>query len=395
MKIAIFHECYLPVMNGVTISVNTLTKELRKLGDTVWIFAPAYRGYKDEDPNVVRFPSFRAPFQSADYPLGIPFSSRAAQVLDSGGFDLIHVNAPFTMSRYGARTARRLGVPLVLTYHTLLEEYAHYSHLPGGLGRWLMRKISRDFCNRADCVVAPTNSIRNILFSYGVKARIEVIPTGIDDDKRPSADHSWVRVKYGIPNEARLLIFVGRLAKEKNMDLLLRAFKLVVDRYSQAWLMLVGGGPLTDYTRSLAEELGVGGSTVITGFVPKEQIMDYFAASDIYVHAATTDTQALTLVEAMFCGVPAVVVDAFGPAEIVRGSGGGLVAKVEQADFADNILRLVEDDPLRRHLGEKAKSASVQFTAPACAARMRALYAELTSEWKAPKGADRVAGVTR
>jgi glycosyltransferase involved in cell wall biosynthesis len=379
MKVAIFHECYLPVLNGVTISVNTLTMELRKMGDIVWIFAPAYTGYQDEDENVVRFPSFRFPFQKADYPLGVPFSAQARRVLDREGFDLIHVNSPFTMSRYGAGAARRLGIPFVVTYHTLLEEYAHYALLPPTMGRWLMRKISRDFCNRADCVVAPTNVIRKFLLGYGVTKRIEVIPTGIQDDKRPSADPSWVRGKYGIPPQAPLLVNVGRLAKEKNTDFLLRAFQLVLRRQPEAWLMLVGSGPWKDYARSLADELGLSARVVWAGFVPKEQVMDHYASADMYVHAATTDTQALTLVEAMLCGVPAVVVDAYGPAEIVRDTGGGLVTKIQEADFADNILRMIQDKKLHQELAEKARSGSQCFRAPVCAARMKALYEEVTA----------------
>lgn len=378
MKVAIFHECYLPVLNGVTISMNTLTGELRKKGDTVWIFAPAHRGYQDEDENVVRFPSFQVPFQKADYPLGIPYSSRAWQVLSSEGFDLIHVNSVFTISRCGARAARRLGIPFLVTYHTLLEEYAHYALLPGQSGRWLMRKLSRDFCNRADCVVAPTKSIREFLLGYGVTTRIEVIPTGIGEEKRPSDDPLWVRDKYGVPRGAPLLVYVGRLAKEKNIDFLLRAFRLVVNREPEAWLMLVGGGPWKDYAHTLAEELGVGNRVLAPGFVPREEVMDHYAASDIFVHASTTDTQALTLVEAMFAAVPAVVVDAYGPGEIVREGGGGLVAKVEEADFANSILRLIEDANLRQELGQKAKADSKRFTASVCAAKMRALYVELT-----------------
>lgn len=377
MKVAIFHECYLPVLNGVTISINTLTKELRKKGDTVWIFAPEYRGYVDEDENVVRFPSFRMPSQKDDYPLGVPISSRAAQILKDEKFDLIHVNSVFTISRYGARAARKHGIPWVLTYHTLLEEYVYRTHLPEQAGRWLMRKISRDFCNRADCVVAPTNSIRRFLLGYGVGKRIEVIPTGIPEEKRPSKDPSWVRERYGIPEDAPLAVFVGRLAKEKNIDFLLRAFRLVSEREPDAWLMLVGSGPWKDYTRSLARELGIEDKVVAPGFVPDKEIMDHYAAADMYVHAATTDTQALTLVEGMLCGLPAVVVDAYGPAEIVREGGGGLVTKVEEADFADGILRLVQDRQLRSELAQKAKADSERFTAAACSARMRALYEDL------------------
>jgi len=376
MIVSIFSECLLPVVNGVSISILTLARFLRVQGDEVWIFAPAYQGYQETDPFTVRVPSFKIPKQP-DYPLAIPLSVQAGRTLREHPPEVVHVNSPFTMARFGARVARKRRVPLVVTYHTLLREYAHYAPLVGARIAPLLVRISRDFCNRADAVIAPSEPIGDELRNYGVTTPIHVIPTGIPPDKKPSEDPSWVRRQWNVPADGPLLIYVGRLAKEKRIEVLLNAFTLVAKEIPEAVLLVVGGGPYEQQVRDLVSSLGLEGKVRLAGFQQPEKIMDYLAASDIFVTASDTETQGLNLVEAMRAGVPAVAIDAYGTGETVRKTGGGLLSPLDAQAFAEQALRLLRDPELRKELAAKGKAGAEQFTSDKCAAKVRALYASL------------------
>ncbi len=376
MRICIFSECLLPVVNGVSISVLTLARFLRLQGDEAWIFAPAYRGYQETDPFTIRLPSFKVPKQP-DYPLAIPLSPRASRALRDHPPDVVHVNSPFTMARYGARVARKRRVPLVVTYHTLLREYAHYAPLLGAHIAPFLVRLSRNFCNSAQAVIAPSESIRDELRSYGVTTPIHVIPTGIPPDKKPSPDFSWVRQKWNLPEGAPLLIYTGRLAKEKRLEVLLEAFALVAKEIPEAMLLVVGGGPWQEQVAELVARLSLQDRTRLTGFQPPETIMDYLAASDIFVTASDTETQGLNLLEAMRAGLPAVAVDAYGTGETVRVTGGGLLSPLEAQAFAGQVLRLLRDADLHRELAGKARAGAEEFTSDKCAAKVRTLYTSL------------------
>jgi len=376
MRVAIFSECLLPVVNGVSISVLTLARFLRVHGDEVYIFAPAYRGYQETDPFTVRLPSFKVPKQP-DYPLAFPFSLHARQVLREHPPEVVHVNSPFTMARFGARVARKRKAPWVVTYHTLLREYAHYAPLVGARIAPFLVRVSRDFCNSADAVIAPSGPIRDELRNYGVTTPIHVIPTGIPPDKKPSDDPSWVRKQWNVPAEAPLLIYTGRLAKEKRIEVLLNAFALVAKEVPEAVLLVVGGGPFQQETKDLVASLSLEEKVRLAGFQQPEKIMDYLAASDVFVTASDTETQGLNLLEAMRAGVPAVAVDAYGTGETVRQTGGGLLSTSDAEAFAAQVLRLLREPELRRELAAKGRTGAEEFTSDKCAAKVRALYASL------------------
>lgn len=364
------------MVNGVSASVSTLAHHLRKQQVDVSIFAPAYGGHKDSDPGTVRFPSFKLPAQP-DYPLAWPFSTHVARFVREHQFDLVHVNSVFTVSRYGARLARQRRLPLVFTYHTVLQEYVHYARIFSALARSLVVKWSRDFANRADCVIAPTKAIREMLRGYGATGRIEVIPTGLEADLLPGDDVSWVRQQYNIAQDAPLLVFVGRLAKEKRVDVLLEAFKLVASKHAEAVLAMVGGGPWEALMKDKAQKLGVADKVRFTGFVPRNKVMDILAAGDMFVLASDTETQSLTVVEAMRVGLPCVVVDALGSGEIVREAGCGLLASLEAEDFASKVCQLLEDEALRSRFGQAAREGARRYQVDVCAGRVLDVYCEL------------------
>src|SRR2546425_249390 len=229
MRIAMFSESYLPRISGVVHSLTAFVTSLRADGHRVLVVAPRVRGYHDNDPDVLRYPSVPTP--QYDFPLGIPYAPAAWRVLMAHELDVVHAHAPFTMGRAAARLARRRGLPLVFTHHTLYDAYVHYAPGPASLLRPLARWYTTRYANRCDCVIAPSRALVARLRAQGVRSRIEVLPTAaLDLQLFGSLDPSWVRPEFGLPPDRPLLVTASRLGKEKSVDLVLQAFAQVIRR---------------------------------------------------------------------------------------------------------------------------------------------------------------------
>lgn len=379
MTIGVFSECYEPILNGVVVSINTFAAELERRGHRVVIFAPAYPGHQDTGPRTVyRFPSFRF-FTNREYPVAFPFPR--LPVAEKLGLDLVHVQHLFTMGRLGVRVGRRLGVPVVYTFHTLLTEYTHYvPFFQGILKRAIVRTIRR-FCNRVDHVIAPTGIIRDLLRDYGVDTPITPIPTGIALPPPRRSGREWLRQELGVPEELPILVFAGRLAPEKKVDFLIRAFRQVLQKVDAA-LIFLGGGPWTEQMRALAEEQGVSSRVFLLGYRPREQMADYYSASDLFVFPSTTETQGVVLVEAMACGLPAVAVRAFGPADVMEDGKEGFLVPFDEEAFAERCVELVADPGLRATMATAARTRAQDFSPERTADRLLEVYDSLLSPGK-------------
>jgi 1,2-diacylglycerol 3-alpha-glucosyltransferase len=377
MRIALFTECYHPIVNGVVVSVSIFARELAKLGYDVDIYAPAFAGYEDAEPNVHRLYSLPRP-TSLQYPLALPFGTAFLdKVFAEFPPDLVHANHPFLTGREARRLARRLGCPLVFTYHTILRDYAHYIPLPGALVRRLAVWVSREFSNSADCVVVPTQSVQELLRSYGVTRRIEVIPTGIDLDSIQASPRRPVRASYGLPEGAPLVCTSGRIAREKGLDRLLRAFQRVRERRPEAHLLLVGGGPWERECRALIASLGMEERVRVTGYVTREEVFDCVASADLFVFPSTTDTQGLVVLEAMALGCPALAVRSGAVRDVIRDGENGVLVEPSAEALAEGICRLLGARELRERLAGQARRTAEEFSAGNMAARLSQVYASL------------------
>jgi glycosyltransferase involved in cell wall biosynthesis len=374
MRIALFTECYRPIVNGVVVSVATFAGELQKLGHDLQIIAPAYPGFADTEPNVHRLPSIMPPTRNR-YPLAIPYTGcRLKAVFASHPPDIIHAQHPFTTGREARRWARRLGRPLVFTYHTLIREYAHYVPLPQPLVRAAAVWVSRTFSNSADCVVVPTKGVAEVLRSYGVRRPIEVIPTGIDLSLIRATERHPMRGTLGIPGAAPLIAYSGRIALEKNLETLIRAFAFLVKRIGEAHLVLVGGGPWEGPCRRLAEAQGVAARVHCTGYVPRQQVFDWLADSDAYCFPSLTDTQGVAVLEAMAIGVASVAVRSGAVQDVIRPEVDGLIVEPTAEAVAEGLGKLLGDGELRRRLAGQARLRAEQFSAARMAVKLVGVY---------------------
>jgi len=368
LQIAIFSESYAPIVNGVSVSIAILRREMERRGHQVVVFAPHYPGHVDSDGAVFRFPS-KVPSAAPDYPLPIPFAPALKKKFLALGVDIVHTQTPFLLGLVGVKWAREAGIPVVSTNHTLYPHYAHYMPVvPQSITRAFLVWHMKRYYSRCDAIVTPSKPVRQILRSYGIDKPIEVIQTGVDPIP-PRRSRDEVRRAYGIPPCAPLLLYVGRVAKEKNLDLLFCAFEQVRTRFPETRLMVVGGGPILDALRNRAPA----GAT-FTGMLPREDIWDVYRAADIFTFPSTTETQGLAICEALSAGLPCVVVNEGGAPEVLNNGVDGCLVPDDADAFARAVLDLLSDDNKRRWMSAKAVELSHRFSAEHMAERFERFY---------------------
>jgi 1,2-diacylglycerol 3-alpha-glucosyltransferase len=370
MRVAQFSESYSPVINGAAVAVDLLAAQLTGRHE-VHVFAPRFRGHRDPPAAghvVHRFPSYCWPAHP-DYPLAVPHSPALRARFRRERFDVVHTHSPFTLGQVGRRWARAEGVAVVTTYHTLYEEYAHYAPLVPrqAVRRWL-RHISRRYCESVDGVAVPTE--------YGVTRPIHEIPTGLRLRPPVPPDPQYPRGELGIPADAPVMLYAGRLAREKNLELLFAAWARVAQELPAARFLVAGGGPEAETARRLAAG-GPGGQRVhFAGFVPPERMPLVYAAADLFVFTSLTDTQGLVLTEAKAAGVPAVAVNAYGPGVVIRDGVDGLLTDNDPREFAAAVVRVLSDRGMREQLREGALREARRYSIEATAQAYEALYEE-------------------
>ena len=314
MRVGIFSEIYHPIKNGVVASLDALCDGLRAAGHDVVVLAPSIAG-GSLSPSV-RIPSLPLPTRTS-YRLVLPFIG-AEQLARVRNLSVLHTHSPFVTGWMGLRYARRFGIPLVFTYHTRLEEYAHYVPFERGATRRAAAVLTRGYANQADAVVVPTAAMERRLRELGVVAPIAVIPTGIDVARfAAGARTRRLRSTLGLEASAPVVLFVSRLAREKNVELAFEALGLLPP---DVILALAGDGPERSSLEASAARRGLAARVRFLGHVPREALPELYASADAFVFPSTTETQGLVLVEAMAAGLPIVAVDSPQTREVVGGA---------------------------------------------------------------------------
>lgn len=381
MRVGLFTESYDPIINGVSTSVKTLAAELAAAGHTPVIVAPRYPGFVDAEdgPRVLRLPSVKTIFAANRFVL--PPAGRAPAALRGAAFDIVHTHHPFGMGFQGRRLARALGVPLVSTNHTLYNEYTHYFPLlPKSAAQALVSAAMRRYYNLCDTVVVPSQATAAVLKGLGITGNLCVVPTGVPEAPAvmPAAIEQ-TRRNFSLPKAASVLLFVGRLAREKNLDLLLEAFARVCAAFPDSGdahpiLLLAGSGPYRPTCRRRAAQLGVEPWVRFTGFLKRSQLAPVYAGATLFVFASPTETQGVVLSEAQSHGLPCVVVGGGGAPEFVRDGVDALVVPADVGRFADAALGLLNDPERRRAMSTAARESPLRPTPADMARQMIRLY---------------------
>jgi glycosyltransferase involved in cell wall biosynthesis len=390
LRILYVSDVYFPRVNGVSTSIQTFRRELGRRGHETMLVAPVYPQSHGDDPGILRIASCQVPLDPEDRAMQWRALRRLERTLASERFDLVHVQTPFLAHYAGVRLARRRGVPVVATYHTLFEEYLfHYVPLvPRSLMRAVARGLSRSQCDVLDAVVVPSTAMRETLERYGVRTRIEIVPTGIPLPEFAGGDGARFRDGHGIAPSRPVLVYVGRVAFEKNIDFLLRALVDVRREVSDVLLVVCGEGPARARLTRLTHELGLAAAVRFVGYLDRAtRLLDCYRAADAFVFASRTETQGLVLLEAMALGVPVVSTAVMGTRDIVGPERGALVAADDEHDFASKVIELLRDPQLRARLSAEGREYACTWSAAALAERLEAFYRRVLQAAGASTGA--------
>ncbi len=375
MKVGIFVDSYKPLVTGVVHTVDLQRQGLEALGHEVHIFAPASRGYRDVEPRVYRFWAVNLSTK-VGAPFAFPYSRRLFALIPRLGLDVIHSQHPFPVGRLGAYFARRLDLPSVYTFHTQYEQYAHYVPLNRRLVRAVARRLVVSHAERCDVITCPAPSAREILLAYGVQRPIEMLPNGIDLRAFETAQPGDVRARLGIGPQERVILYCGRLAKEKNLTFMLHALRGLLLQGADARLLMVGEGTETETLMHLAKQLGLGDRVLFTGQVDYAQVPCYYAASDLFVMTSVTEVRPLALLEAMASGLPVVAVAAHGLTDTVTSGVDGLLTGHDTVEFSGAVHKLVAGDALRQAMGRRARQTAQTYSIANTTRRLVQIYEE-------------------
>jgi 1,2-diacylglycerol 3-alpha-glucosyltransferase len=355
LRVGLFTEIYRPVVNGVVASVEALARGLRAAGHEVFCFAPKMPGVVAPEAWVLRIPSLPLPGRTP-YRLTLPVVGAELKAVIER-LDVVHVHSPFVTGWMGLRYARRYRMPLIYTYHTQLEAYAHYVPFEPNATRFAASRLTRAFANRSDAVIAPTPTMASRLRELGVVSQIETIPSGIDVGAFGAGRRSErIRESAGVSRNDRLLLYVGRLAKEKNLDLLLGALAQAND--ASLRLVVAGDGPQRADLERRARSAGIAANVRFLGVLSRDDLPGLYASADAFVMPSTTETQGIVLAEALAAGLPVIAADAPQNRDVL-GSAGELVTPTAVA-FAGALLRVRrEPDP---DLAADARRAAERFS---------------------------------
>ncbi len=372
LKIAIFSDSALPVLNGVSISIDGLIHELRNQGHSVHFFTASYFGHKDADPNTHRFLASEMPWTKG-YPLALPPFYLMLQQFRKVKFDVIHTHTPWTIGFVGLRWGQSHEIPVVSTYHTLYDKYIHYiPFLPKRYVRYKIAKHTNYYYNSVDQVITPSLAAQKWLRRHSVKKPISIIPTSACIYGK--WERGEIRQKLGISPFHKILLYVGRIAKEKNIGFLFEAVAIAIEKDPEIRFWLVGDGPYREECLKLARNLGIGDKVRFAGFVPREQVDQYYSAADLFIFSSMTETQGLVVNEAMAHGLPALVVQGGGAGASIQDGVNGYLLTNDSRLFAKTILTVVDHDPLYLSLSNAAKKSSRHYSVKEMAERVLEIY---------------------
>ena len=365
MNIGFFAECYDPQINGVVMSMKNLEFELKKHGHNVFKFVPKIGNFIDNEDNVFRQPSIKYFFQP-EYNMASLNIKEALSKAKEWNIQIAHAHGEFSLLIIAAKICRRLKIPLVFTFHTMWEYYLHYL-LWGLVPKRLARRILASIYKRPDYFIVPSMKVKHYLENtLQVKKPIKIIPTGLKLDhfynhNMNEKQRMLFRKKYGIKKNDFVLIFVGRVGKEKSIDVIIKGMRTLIKHHHHVKFLIVGDGPAKTKLEIKRKAYGLEKSIIFTGYITWEKIPEAYQASDVFVFASTSETQGLVTVEAMASGLPIVVKHDLAYTDIVKDNVNALIFK-DNDEFASKVEKLILNPELCKNMSTNSINLSKNFT---------------------------------
>ena len=364
MRIGLFTDTYPPYINGVSTSVYMLKEALEKKGHQVYVVTVnnELTKYKLENRGkIVRIPGI--PTGIYDYRLTGIYPLKALKIIKKWKLDIIHSHTEFGVGTFARIIAKQLGIPLVHTYHTMYEDYIHY--ITKGYFNRSSKKIveylTLFYCDKTtNELIVPTKKTYDLFKKkYGVEKNIHIIPTGIEIERFykeniPATKVKTLKNKLGIEKDDFIITFVGRIAKEKNIDFLIDGQKDLVKKHKNIKLIIIGDGPELPVFKKKVERLKLTDSIIFTGKVPWEEVPLYYQLSSVFSTASTTETQGLTVIEAMAGSIAPVCIDDESFRNVIVDGLNGRIFKTKRS-YKNIILDLYNDKTTLKKISHQAR----------------------------------------
>jgi len=391
LKIAMFTNNYLPFIGGVPVSIDRLQRGLRYHSHSVLIAAPEYPDENPDEANVMRVPVLLSWGKHREFRMTNILSLRITREIRNFKPDLVHSHHPYWMGRMALRQARRLKVPIVYTYHTRLERYAHFVPLPKPIFRNVIsHTIVRRYANRCDGVIVPTQSAGEYLRLIGVSSDIYVQPTGIEFERFQSSIETQrendgrmreLREQFSIASET-VLISASRLSKEKNIDFLIEGIGRLKSNSGVPFkCLIIGDGPERDRLQERIQTLGLEKTVFLVGWVAPEEMVYFYRLGELFLFASTSETQGMVILEAMAAGMPVVAVRSSGIEDVVQNEINGFKTPADLGKWTGQVRLLLEDGDLRRSMASRAREHAGEYSIENFAGNIGDIYARVLAAY--------------
>lgn len=381
MRIGLFTDTYPPYINGVSTSVLMLKQGLEKLGHTVYVVTVNAEdfSYKKED-NVLRIPG--VPTGILDYRLTSLYPIRALNIIKKWNLDIIHTHTEFGIGSFARLISKQYNIPLVHTYHTMYEEYIYYitKGYFDSASKKLVEYLTLFLCDKTiDELIVPTKKTYDLFKDkYKVKRDVHIIPTGINvtrfyKENIDAKEVEEIRKDLGLSSKDYVILYVGRIAKEKSIDFLINNLKRIIKKIPRAKMVIVGDGPDMKELMELSSKNKLDKNIIFTGKVSWNDVPKYYQLANIFATSSTSETQGLTVIEAMAASKPVVAVkdESF---ELVITDGQDGLFFTNDDEYVNSVIELYNNKSLTSHISSQARITANSYSAEVYASRVEEVY---------------------
>lgn len=378
MRIAFFTDTYLPNIDGVVSAIVSFKEELEKKGNKVFVYSSGEP--TDSTKEVMMFKSIPFP-PYPQYKIALfPFSAK--KEVKKNNIQLIHCHALASMGLAAIKTADDLKLPLIGTFHTmapLATQYVTRRKITRKIVSKIAWKLIKNFYKPFDLVTVPSNCIKKVLEEEGLKNEIKVVPNGLNLNRfNPRLSPSPMKTILGIPKEEKIVLVIGRMSEEKNVEVIIKAADLV-NKEVKTRFLIAGDGPARKKYEKIAEKSSNPNSFLFTGFVSKYELPYLYSCCDLMATASTFETQGLTILEAMACGKPVVGANALAIPEAIKdGENGFLFTPFKEEECAEKIIRILRmNEKERKKMSQKARKTAELYSIEKCTNKLLETYNSL------------------
>ena len=372
MKILITTDTYRPTINGVVTSIESVKKAVDRLGHDVRILTFSDSFNSKQEGDIYYMGSLGAGKFYPDARMNKLFYNRFYEDIMDWKPDIVHSQTEFTMFIQAKKIAKDLDIPLLHTYHTVYEDYTHYFSLNKKIGKELSKQFTKQIIKNTDGVVVPTNKIYNLLTEYNIHEDIYVAPTGINVNKLSECDDFDIRSGYKIPEDKHIVLFLGRIGKEKNITEILQYLENI--NRDDIVFIIAGAGPFLSELKDICSNSKIRDRLIFTGMIDSSKVGNFYSKADVFVSASTSETQGLTFIESMACSTPIICRhdDCLDGVLIEGKTGFGYDTEEEFIDYLNQIL---DNEKLRDKMGKNCKQlVDENYTEDSFANKIEKIY---------------------